>query len=302
MSIQPVNHSEAPPKVSVIMNCFNCEKYLREAIDSVYAQTFGDWEIIFWDNASTDKSAEIAKSYDKRLRYFMSEETVPLGRARNMAVEKARADWVAFLDCDDLWLPEKLEKQVEIIEEEKGNNLGLVYGRSIYFKQNGESGESAKNYNGKKLPEGSILENLLLEDNFIPILSTVILKEAYFSVGGIPPDYRQAEDYYIFVAISSKYRVRAVQSICCKYRIHSSNITLRQKTIGYQEVLRVVLAWLPFVDGPVQERLKKKRIREINSYMGAMMVLYDRNYFQGMKCILKEGSIWVILKHFLQKN
>lgn len=296
------NPSGNSPKISVIMNCFNCEKYLREAIDSIYAQTFGDWEIIFWDNSSTDKSAEIAKSYDDRLRYFRSEETAPLGKARNLAVEKARARWIAFLDCDDLWLPEKLEKQVGIIEEEKGKNLGLVYGRGVYFKQNGESDELAKKYKGKKLPEGNILEKLLLEDNFIPLLSAVILKETYFSAGGIPPDYRQAEDYYIFVAISSKYRVRALQSVCCRYRIHSSNITLKQKTLGYQEVLRVVQEWLPFVDRSVQDRLKKKRIKEINSYLGAMMVLYDKNYFQGITRILKDGSIWFILKQFLQKD
>ncbi len=67
------------PKVSVIMNCFNSEKYLREAIDSVYAQTYKDWEIIFWDNASTDHSKEIAKSYDNKLKYSRGKETVPLG-------------------------------------------------------------------------------------------------------------------------------------------------------------------------------------------------------------------------------
>ena len=60
------------PKVSVIMNCFNGERFLREAIDSIYSQTFTDWEIIFWDNASTDKSASIAKSYDKKLKYFLA--------------------------------------------------------------------------------------------------------------------------------------------------------------------------------------------------------------------------------------
>ena len=76
------------PLVSVIMNCLNSEKYLREAIDSVYAQSYRNWEIVFWDNASNDSSAEIAWSYrDGRLRYFRGETTVPLGHARNLALK-----------------------------------------------------------------------------------------------------------------------------------------------------------------------------------------------------------------------
>ena len=67
-------NKKGQPLVSVIMNCYNGEKYLREAIDSIYAQTYTNWEIIFWDNASTDNSAEIAKLSDSRLKYFYGEE------------------------------------------------------------------------------------------------------------------------------------------------------------------------------------------------------------------------------------
>src|ERR1035441_6876343 len=92
------------PRVSVVMNGFNGERYLRAAIDSVVAQTFQDWELIFWDNASTDGSAEIVRSYgDARLRYFRGERTVPLGAARKLALEKVRGEWIGFLDTDDLW-------------------------------------------------------------------------------------------------------------------------------------------------------------------------------------------------------
>src|SRR3989304_6187690 len=103
-------------RVSIIMNCLNCAKYLREAIDSIYAQTYKDWEIIFWDNASTDDSAVIAGNYDGRLRYFRDEEVVPLGKSRNLAMEKAGGEYIAFLDCDDKWMPEKLERQIPLFE------------------------------------------------------------------------------------------------------------------------------------------------------------------------------------------
>ncbi len=118
------------PLISVIMNCLNCAKYLKEAIDSVYAQTYTNWEIIFWDNASTDRSAEIARSYDGRLRYFRGSETVPLGEARNRALEQARGEFIAFLDCDDLWMPQKLEKQLPLFDDPE---VGLVFSDSIIF-------------------------------------------------------------------------------------------------------------------------------------------------------------------------
>ena len=98
------------PIVSVIMNCYNSARYLREAIDSVYAQTYKKWEIIFWDNASTDNSAAIARSYDDKLKYFKSEANVPLGKARNWAIEKAQGKYVAFLDDADLFHPVSTEE------------------------------------------------------------------------------------------------------------------------------------------------------------------------------------------------
>lgn len=119
------------PKVSVIMNCYNSDKYLKEAIDSVFAQTFTDWEIIFWDNASTDKSGDIAQGYDKKLKYFRGEKNVPLYHARNFAYEKCNGDYIAFLDCDDRWMPDKLEKQLAIFE--KYPEVGFIYANS-YLK------------------------------------------------------------------------------------------------------------------------------------------------------------------------
>src|SRR3989337_956605 len=125
MDKQKLNNLTIKPTVSVIMNCLNCSKYLREAIDSVYAQTYKDWEIIFWDNCSTDSSSDIAKNYDSHLRYFKGEEFLPLGIARNKAVGQAEGEYVAFLDCDDLWLPKKLELQMPLFE--KGKDTILIY-------------------------------------------------------------------------------------------------------------------------------------------------------------------------------
>src|SRR3990167_1275331 len=124
----------AKPLVSIVMNCYNSEKYLREAIDSIFAQTYQHWEIIFWDNASVDASAEIAKSYDDRLHYYRGTETVPLYAARNKALEKCNGEFIAFLDCDDLWLPRKLEKQIPLFSDQL---VALVYSDSLFMAENG---------------------------------------------------------------------------------------------------------------------------------------------------------------------
>ena len=103
------------PLVSVIMNCYNGEEYLRDAINSVINQTYKNWEIILWDNQSTDRSAEIYNSYkDSRLKYYLSSTHTQLYEARVKAVEKTNGEYLAFLDIDDWWLPLKLEQQVPL--------------------------------------------------------------------------------------------------------------------------------------------------------------------------------------------
>src|SRR4051812_49001662 len=97
------------PPVSVIINVRNGVLFLRDAINSVLAQTFTDWELIIWDDCSTDDSAAIAKSYqDQRIHYSLSPQDTPLGQARNNAIAQTRGEWLAFLDQDDIWLPHKL--------------------------------------------------------------------------------------------------------------------------------------------------------------------------------------------------
>jgi glycosyltransferase involved in cell wall biosynthesis len=96
------------PLVSVIMNCYNSDRYLKEAIQSVIDQTYQNWEIVFWDNRSTDQSAIIVTSFnDSRIKYFLADEHTGLGKARNAALAKSTGEYVSFLDCDDIWFSDK---------------------------------------------------------------------------------------------------------------------------------------------------------------------------------------------------
>lgn len=104
------------PIFSIVMNCLNGEKFLKKAVDSVFDQTFTDWEIVFFDNASTDRSIEIANSYGPKIKLFTNEITVSLGQARQEAIDRATGDFVTFLDVDDIWLPNKLQVQYDVMQ------------------------------------------------------------------------------------------------------------------------------------------------------------------------------------------
>lgn len=104
---------------TVIMPVYNAEKFLKDAIESVLNQTFKNFELIIVDDCSTDGSAEIAKSYlsDKRVKYFKNPENLKVSKTRNFGVSQAQGKYVTFLDSDDVYLPTKLEKQIELMEK-----------------------------------------------------------------------------------------------------------------------------------------------------------------------------------------
>ena len=114
----------ANPLVSVIINCFNGEKFLKDAIDSVFQQTYENCEIIFFDNSSTDSSKEIACSYGDKVTYICSSELLPLGSARKEAIKHAKGEWICFLDTDDLWYPDKLNSQIAMASSD---SVALIY-------------------------------------------------------------------------------------------------------------------------------------------------------------------------------
>lgn len=129
----------AEATVSILVNCYNSEAYLRQAIDSIYAQTYQRFEVILVDNCSTDKTAEIAHSYDKRLKYVKTDKTIPLYAARNVGLKFANGEYLAFLDSDDWWLEDKLEKQIDLINNKEADFVYSSYRSEIevtgFFKR-----------------------------------------------------------------------------------------------------------------------------------------------------------------------
>jgi glycosyltransferase involved in cell wall biosynthesis len=202
------------------MNCLNCAAFVEDAIDSVYAQTDRDWEIIFWDNASTDASGEIAQRYNDKLRYFRGDQTVPLGRARNLALQQARGELIAFLDCDDLWLPEKLERQLPLFDDPQ---IGLVYSNSIYFSDH--TGKSRLLYRGSAPLRGNAFPALL--SRYFLCLGTVVIRRATLAgaIDWFDPRFNVAEEADLFIRIAHDWQLDYVPSALAKWRIHPQSWT-----------------------------------------------------------------------------
>jgi glycosyltransferase involved in cell wall biosynthesis len=209
------------PKVSIIINCYNGEKYLREAIDSVYAQTFEDWEIIFWDNASTDQTPNIAATYDNKLKYFRSSKLITLGAARREAVIKATGEWIAFLDCDDSWFSDKLQIQLDALS---GNDYVLCYAG---IREIDISGHLIRDV----LPQhksGELLEKLLIQ--FDINMVTPMLRRDVLEVYALNFDENvtASEEYNLFVRLAAKGMVLAIPKILGTYRVSAGSLTDRQ--------------------------------------------------------------------------
>jgi glycosyltransferase involved in cell wall biosynthesis len=209
----------AAPLVTVVINAYNGARYLREAIESVYAQSLQDFEIVLFDDASTDETPEIARGFDSRLRYARSERLIPLGEARNIALESARGKFISFLDQDDLFLPQKLERQVAAFRGE----VALVFSNSIQLWE--QTGREALHYRSR--PADGDAFRALLRWYYLSINTVMIRRDALPEDRNwwFPPTFRMCEETDLFLRLAYRYPIAYVDEPLAKYRIHGNNFS-----------------------------------------------------------------------------
>jgi len=271
------------PLVSVIMNMRNGAATLPEAIESVLAQTFANWEFIVWDDRSTDNSAEIVAHYhDPRIRYCLSPDDATLGKARRDAMQQASGEWLAFLDQDDVWLPDKLQKQMALAEE----GVGLIYGRTVRFYPNSRERDYDQAHEYALLPEGDIFLQLFTKSCFIAMSSAVFRRMAVEAVGGIPEEVRIIPDYYLYVAVAEKYRARAVQEPVCRYRMSPGSMSQVTALEMNREALWLIDHWTPCLDAPTVERCRRRH----STLIALDEMRKPATLLGGVKRLLTQGS------------
>ena len=215
-------------------------------MDSVYAQAYNNWEIIFWDNASADNSAEIAKGYDSRVRYFRNDATDPLSKARNLAFKEAMGAYIAILDCDDIWLPQKLEKQMSLFN--KNPQLGMTYSNSIFFDAEGDKYDLFQ----IATPRRGCVFGDLLASNFISSETMMFRKSALDSLDYLfNEEFMNVMDYDLTLRLAYLYEMDFIEEPLSKWRMHEKSGSYQQRfKIPYENMrmIEVLLQWRPDIE------------------------------------------------------
>ena len=208
-------------KVSILMNAYNSEEYLKEAIDSVFSQTFCDWEIVFIDNCSTDNTKKIVKSYDYKIKYYKTEKNIPLGAARNFGLQYCQSEYLAFLDTDDGWEKDFLEISLNTLSQSK-NSVAMTYSNITFINENSDTD---KKLFSKEMPSGRIFKNLI-KGYFIPMVSVVVRRSVVSDVGDcFNTNFLLIPDLELFTNIAYNHDIEFINKVLCKVRKHASSLT-----------------------------------------------------------------------------
>ncbi len=262
---------------------------VTEAINSILNQTFKDFELIVVDNYSSDNTECVVKSYvDKRIRYFQNQNNGLVSINRNYGIEKSGGEYIAFLDDDDLWLPEKLERQVRLLDSNK--ELGLVYSDCYVIDSNGDLRENTYFY-GIKPVRGDAF-NELFQCNFIPMLTVVIRREVLDKVGEFNPRYIVAQDYDLWLRIAEYYPIHFIEQPLAKYRLHSESGSQKNIILSYHEVLQIIEYWLnrnPELKRELGGKIRRKRAQIYRAMVSTAIRHIYRN--KNTKSIKEFGNL-----------
>lgn len=221
-------------KISVIIPTYNRASVLSRAVESVLAQSYKNWELIIVDDGSTDHTAEILKAYSQNPQIkIIRTSNQGVSAARNKAIGQAQGLWVAFLDSDDQWLEDKLEKQVEYTL--KHPEIKIIHGEEIWIR-NGVRVNPMKKH---KKAGGQIFSQALKLCCISP--STVLVKKDLFNeVGMFREDFPVCEDYDLWLKICSKYPIGFVEDFLIKkYGGHDDQLSKKMKAMDYWRVLAI---------------------------------------------------------------
>ncbi|HED36471.1 MAG TPA: glycosyltransferase [Gammaproteobacteria bacterium] len=203
--------------VSVVIPAFNSEKYITECIDSVLNQSYKNTEILIIDDGSTDGTVNIVSGYINDKIKLFHQKNSGSGAARNHGVKQASGEWIAFIDADDIWLPNKLEKQLGLCSNHIWSHTDLYFHGDVYPKHTKTTEFTEKH-------SGFILKNLLVE-NSIGTSSVVIKKKTFDEYGGFDTNLRALQDWDLWLRVAEKHQVCYFDEPLVYYRVHSSSVS-----------------------------------------------------------------------------
>lgn len=247
-------------KISVVVPTHNRRDLLQRAVESAQAQTYADIEIIVVSDGSTDgtkEAVEVVAADDSRIRFIELSPARGGNAARNAGIEAATGDYVAFLDDDDKWLPEKLEKQMKVMQADP--TLGLVYtGVRILYVNEGVA------YNSKARDAGDMRQKILLE-NYIGTTSTVLVKKDLLREAGMfDVELKALQDYDLWIRICQRCNIGVVSEELIEYYNYTGSKQVSASTQKYIDAFaRINEKYREFFAALPAKLRKQKRINEL---------------------------------------
>lgn len=206
------------PLVSVVTPAYNAERFISETIESVLAQTYSNWEMIIVDDASTDRTIEIVQSYvnkDHRIKLHQLEKNSGSGVARNRAMDLAKGRFIAFLDSDDLWMPEKLERQIKFMLE---NDIAFSFTKYVRMEEDGTVTNAVTDAPAK------VTYDDLMKHCVIGCL-TVVLDRSKIGEERML-EIRTRQDYVFWLMLTKKgFIAHGLPEVLSKYRLVENSIS-----------------------------------------------------------------------------
>lgn len=219
MSIALPREQDAIPAVSVIIPTYNRATLLYDAINSVFAQSYTNFELIVVDDGSTDNTDAIIKAFKEERLIYVRQENKGRSAARNKALALARGRYIAFLDSDDLYLPDKLKRQVSYMDAHP--KIGMLYTSAQCID---EHGEQLKGHVYLACAEGDIYKDIAFFRPLTITLPTVMVRrEVFVNVGFFDDELHRFEDTDMWRRIAKKYMVGIISEPTCLLRTHQDN-------------------------------------------------------------------------------
>jgi glycosyltransferase involved in cell wall biosynthesis len=305
-----MNKSRVKGLVSVVIPVFNTERFLAEAVDTVLAQSYAQWELLLVDDGSTDSSTTIARRYadsdPARISYLEHPNHGNAGvcASRNLGVRQSRGEYVALLDADDLWLPNKLQEQVELAQAYP--EAGLIYGHSIYF--DGGGGQNTERVPPLAPPGKLYLPPALLKLTYplgsagAPCPSDFLMRyELLEEIGGFEesfdPNYSLYEDQAFLAKVYLHTPVFVAGTCWDKYRCHELSCTGRTQRKGNEYGARwFYLEW-------VQRYLRQQEIQDAEIWTAVRRLTWAFRHpvLAGARRIVRGAARRVLRTTFYQK-
>jgi glycosyltransferase involved in cell wall biosynthesis len=282
--------NEEHPLVSVIMPCFNGEKFISEAIESVINQTYKNWELIIIDDSSTDNSKKIIKQYytaDKRIHYIQNKKNKGIPSTRNTGIKISNGEYIAFLDQDDLWMKDKLDLFIREFNR-YDIKVGIIFSDiEIVFADNiiSRNYKKVNYYKIQKLSKRDFIKELFMR-NFIKSPSQVVLsKECFNKLGLLDERLHGGDDYDFWLRAAGEFNFKYLDIPLTKYRFHRENTSKKIRYYLEEDFMTIIMPKIikkyPFLKG-----MKNKRFSNLY-YIYGVYLSEDAKFREAKKYYIK---------------